>query len=138
MKLKVGKVFLCLFLLFLFRRFLFFFLDFLKFFDKHITDRLRGNTHPRSRGVKFWVLVSPLVVFFSANLAPFQLGRLFLPCVEHIEYGRISGIVGLVKAHSDFPVNLPDFQPVHFFQSEKRVHKPDIAVCLRHSDCVAE
>lgn len=39
-----------------------------------------------SRGVKFWVLVSPLVVFFSANLAPFQLGRLFLPCVEHFEH----------------------------------------------------
>lgn len=70
METEHGKVFLCLFLLFLFRRFLFFFLDFLKFFGKHITDRLRGNTPPMSRGVKFWVLVSPLVVFFSANLAP--------------------------------------------------------------------
>ena len=47
-KLNIGKVFLCLFLLFLFRCFLFFFLDFLKFLHgcacasiKHIiTDRL--------------------------------------------------------------------------------------------------
>ena len=39
-KLNIGKVFLCLFLLFLFSCFLFFFLDFLKFFHKHITDRL--------------------------------------------------------------------------------------------------
>lgn len=53
--------------------------------------------------------------------------------MQHIEYGRISGIVGLVKAQADFPVNLPDFQPIHIFQSEKRVHKPDIAFYLRHS-----
>ncbi len=39
-KLNIGKVFLCLFLLFLFSCFLFFFLDFLKFFHEHITDRL--------------------------------------------------------------------------------------------------
>lgn len=36
--------------------------------------------------------------------------------MEHIEHERISGIVGLVKAQADFPVNLPDFQPVHIFQ----------------------
>ena len=58
-------------------------------------------------------------------LALFQFDGLLLPCVEHIEHGRVSGIVGLVKAQADFPVSLPDFQPVHIFQRKERVHKPN-------------
>ena len=41
----LGEI--CLFLLFLFRCFLFCFLDFLKFFHKHITDRLLVVHHTR-------------------------------------------------------------------------------------------
>ena len=88
-----------------------------------------------SRGVKFWVLVSPLVVFFSANLAPFQLGRLFLPCVEHFEHGGIGGTVGLVQPQTHFPVNLSDFQSIHIFQCEKGVHKTDVAVNVGNINC---
>lgn len=56
--------------------------------------------------------------------------------MEHIEHGRISEIVGLVKAQVDFPVNLPDFQPVHIFQYKERVHKPDIGINIWHGKSV--
>ena len=56
--------------------------------------------------------------------------------MEHIEHGRIGGIVGLVKAQADFPVNLPDFQPVDIFQRKERVHKPDIGINIRYGEGV--
>ena len=65
-------------------------------------------------------------------LALFQFDGLLLPCVEHIEHGRVSGIVGLVKAQADFPVNFHDFQPVHIFQRKERVHKPNKGINIRH------
>ena len=107
--------------------------DFLKFFDKHITDRLRGNTQMSrvsSSGYLYrhWsyssLLISP----------PFSLAGCSCPCVEHFEHGGIGGIVGLVKTQADFPVNLSDFQSIHIFQRKKRVHKPDIGINIRHSE----
>ena len=58
------------------------------------------------------------------------------------QLGEILGFLGktsdvrMAQYQADFPVNLPDFQPVHIFQCKERVHKPGIGINIRHCESV--
>lgn len=63
--------------------------------------------------IKFWIFVLPLVIFFFGNLAPFQLGDLFVPCVEHIKNGNIGNESDVLIADIDRYFERTSHYPKH-------------------------
>ena len=57
----------------------------IQFCCKNIIDCLRWNFCPTIGGVKFRVVVSPLVVMLFGNFALFQFCRLLLPRLKHLQ-----------------------------------------------------
>ena len=78
---------------------------------------------PLSGCIQRRIIIPPLVIFVFFDFSPFQTSSLFLPCMEHIKHGGVSGAGGFVQPQTHFSVNLSDFQPVHILQSKEGVHQ---------------
>ena len=63
----------------------------------------------------FWIVVTPLIIFFLSDLAGFEFFCLFLPRMEHIEHGKVGGSLGLVQPETKFSVNLINVKSVKVF-----------------------
>ena len=74
-------------------------------FDEHIAQSLRRcDLVPLAGCIKIWVVISPTVVLFAADLACGKLSRLLLPDFEHLT--QLFGIMAFadVNAEMCFPI----------------------------------
>ena len=82
-------------------------------FGEHIAQSLGRRDLVLLAGcIKIWVVISPTVVLFPADLACGMLGRLFLPGFEHLT--QLFGITALTEVDSEmcFPIAFANLQTV--------------------------
>ena len=63
----------------------------------------------------FWIVVTPLIIFFLSDFAGFEFFCLFLPCMEHIKHRKVGGSLGFVQPEAEFSVNLINVKPIKIF-----------------------
>ncbi len=70
-----------------------------------------GNTG----GILHGVVVTPFVIFFLGNLPFSELTCLFIPGSEVIKKLRIGGVIELLKAKTDFSIDICNLEAINIF-----------------------
>ena len=99
---------------------------------KVIHKGLRGNFCPFLGGVKFRVVIPPVVVVLLADLTSSQHSCGLTSSAEHlVQLGSIT-ILSYIDLETDLSVHLVNIQTIAIFQCEQRVHQANIGVYIRY------
>ena len=79
-----------------------------------VREFLRRNLCPNLGGVQFRIVISPVIVFFLADLSGFQFCSHLLPCMKRFKQMLIF-FVFPVKPEAEFSVNFSNLDTIHIF-----------------------
>ena len=68
-----------------------------------------------TRGILQGVMVTPFVIFFLGNLTFTEFTSLFIPGSEVVKKLRIGRVIELLKAKTDFSINICNLEAINIF-----------------------